>query len=817
MRRTEALPRLVTGLLVGLALAHLWPDPHGRGVALGAAGAALLLAAAAVRRHPIAPVVGGIGLSLLLWIAHGGLAPPPGEVAAVPRHRAILVGTIYGLVQRAADQTRFLVHSESIDGRPIHTAVRTTVYGDLQALPQPGDRVRIDAQVRPPRAYKNRGVFDYRRWLAREGVHWQAGLPAERIEILAAGERRSLLRPLQRFRDRRLADLRERFSPATAGLVAALSLGTRNDLAPDVRQTFIDSGTAHLLAISGLHVGLLAGYLFTLAHLAARRTLPLAALRDGRWWAHPQGIAATAALTAVVAYAALSGAHTATLRAAVMVAALLVAPLLGRRSRPFLTLCVAALVLLCLQPQTIGLASFQLSFAAVAGILLAADDRKQSARAQWEGGRLKHLALLTGRLARATAGAWLATTPLVWWHFGQIAPAGLLINLPAIPLLGLAVLPCALASLVVPASFPVAGPVVTAATELVARAMLRLVAIGSAWRLGHFRPPPPTIAAVIGFAIVAALLLWWVVRRPPASRIVPLAVMAAVAAIALLALHPGRRGAEVVVFDVGQGDSILIRTSAGHTILVDGGGTTWGRFDVGAEVMVPALRALEIDHLDVVAVSHPQADHLGGLAAVLERFPVGALWDAWAKPISPAHARLRRVAARRGVPVVHPLDGFEFLLDDARLRCLHPPSPPTAASDPNTHSMVLLVETAGRSLLLTGDIDRSTEADLVRRHGQDLACDLLKLPHHGSSTSSSTPFLRAACPSTVIISVGEMSPFGHPHPATLRRIARLLPDARVWRTDLDGQLRLRLGPKITVRSRPVPAWVRDWRLGGHAQ
>jgi competence protein ComEC len=816
-RQFDPLPRIVGGLLAGLVIAHLWADPHAVRLGLGAAGVMLIAIAVVVRRHAPATVMGGVGVALLLWVAHGGLAPAPAEVAAVPHHRASVVGTVQGMVGRNANQTRFLLGSESIDGHSIRTTVRTTVYGDLPEPPLPGDRIRIDANIHPPRAYKNPGVFDYRRWLAREGIHWQAGLSADRMQILGTGESHHTLRLLQRFRDRRLADLGKRFSPTTAALVAALTLGTRGDLPTAVHQTFIDSGTAHLLAISGLHVGLLATYLFSLVHLAARRTLPVAALRDGRVWAHPQGMAAAAALTGVFAYTLLSGAHTSTCRAAVMIAALLVAPLLGRRSRPGHALCLAALILLCLRPQAIGLASFQLSFAAVAGILLAAGSRDPASPAPWQRGHLRRLARWTERLVRATAGAWLATAPLVWWHFGQIAPAGLLVNLPAIPLLGLALLPCALLSLAVPATIPLVGPAVTAATETAAHCMLSVVEIGSAWRLGHLRLPPPTTSSLIGFGALLAVVLWWAVRRPRVARVLPLAVIVAVAAVALPALHPKSWAAEVVVLDVGQGDSILVRTGAGRTLLVDGGGSGWGRFDVGAEVVVPALSALRIERLDVVAVSHPQADHMGGLAAVLERFPVGALWDAWTAPVSPAHAHLHRVAARRGVPVVHPRDGFEYRLEDARLRCLNPPSAPRSGGDFNTQSLVLLVETAGRRLLLTGDIDSTTEVDLVRRHGRDLRCDLLKLPHHGSQTSSGSPFLRATHPAMVLISVGESSPFGHPHPAILRRLARVLPDARIWRTDLDGQLRVHLTTEVAVEPHPAPTWVRTWSLDKPAQ
>jgi len=816
--RPDPLLRVVAGLVAGLTLAHAWPDPHAVAPILAGGGAMLTILAIGLRRHRPAPVVGGAGLALLLWVVHGGLAPPPAEVAAIPHHRTLVIGTIHGLVEHSLgereERTRFLLQTEEIDGVPVHTRVRTTLYGALPAPVLPGDRLRVDALVRPPRAYKDPGAFDFRRWLAREGVHWQTGLPAERMVVVGHGSDYSPLRALQRLRDRRAAELRARFSPTTAALVTALTLGIRDGLTPAVRQTFIDSGTAHLLAISGLHVGLLATYLFALTHLAARRTLPLAALRDGRPWAHPQAIAAAVALTGVATYTLMSGAHTSTRRAAVMIVALLVAPLLGRRSRPGHALAMAALLLLCLRPEAVGLASFQLSFAAVAGILVALGRREGAAAAPWQRRVVQRGTAWATGLIRASVGAWLATAPFVWWHFGQVAPAGLVVNLPAIPLVGLALLPCCFLSLVIPHGVPVVGPLVTAATDGAARAMMALASLGAGWPAGHLRPPPPSlpllVAGAAATALVAAALYWR--RRHAPARLVAVAGVGLVAAVVVLAMHRPPTGAEVVVLDVGQGDSVLLRTAHGRTVLVDGGGTSLGDLDVGAAVVVPALRSLGVDHLDVVALTHPQADHMGGLFAVLESLPVGTLWDPWREPVSRAHGRLHRLAAARHIPIEHPVEGFEYELDGARLHCLHPLRPPLPDRDPNDGSLVLMVDLGERRLLLTGDIDRRIEQRLVARHGAALACDLLKLAHHGSRTSSSTPFLRATHPATVLISVGETSPFGHPHPTTLERIARLLPDTRTWRTDLDGQLRVALSPEIRVEPHPAPGWVRRWRL-----
>ena len=789
----DPLARLTLGMAAGLAIAHLWPDPHGR--PLPVAVALLLLATAWWwRRGRIGAMAAGGGAALLLWVVHGGLAPPPAQVAQIPHAKVRLTGTVAGLVRREATRQRFLLHAETIDGRPVAVAVGTAVYGPPQSWIEPGARIALIARIHPPRAYKNPTLFDYRRWQARQGIHWQTAASTGHVHLLSPAPRLHPGRLLQQFRDRRLAALRHRFPPPVAALLAALTLGDRSGLADGLRTTFTDAGLAHLLAISGLHVGLVAAYLFFLTHLAARYLLPLRALAEGRWWAHPQAIGAAWAVAGVLFYTALAGAQVSTVRAAIMVIALLLAPLLGRRSRPVRTVGIAALAILAVWPQAIGLASFQLSFAAVVAICLAARHR---GRTTGVAGRVR-LAL------RLTAAAWAATAPLAWFHFGRLAPAGLITSVVAIPWLAFVLLPAALLAVVIPASVPLIGPVVTWGATTAARPLLSGARWAAAWPFGHLalERPSPVWPALAALALFAA----W--RRRPA-----LVAVAALIAVAL-ALRPPPTGAELVALDVGQGDSLLVKSGDGHTLLVDGGGTSWGRFDLGREVVVPALAHLGIDHLDVVALTHPQADHMGGLYAVLATLPVGELWDPWRRPGSRRQAALWRLAARRGVRLRHPLAGFTARLGEATVRCLYPVTPPVAGTDPNRACQVMRVEVAGRRLLLTGDLERHGERVLVAAAPGALACDILKLGHHGSRTSSTTPFLRAARPRWVVISVGEASRFGHPHRSVLTRLHRLLPTVQLLRTDLDGQLRIHLEPghPIHVDRNPAPAWVVRWAI-----
>jgi len=787
----DPLARLTLGVVAGLAAAHLWPDPHGRPAPVALA-IVLLAGAWWWRRSRVTALAAGGGAALLLWVVHGGLAPPPAQVAQVPHARVRITGTVTGLVQRDAERRRLVLRTDTIGGNPLALDLRVTIYGEAPAGIEPGARIALIGRIHPPRAYKNPSLFDYRRWQARQGIHWQTAASTRHVRLLSPAPRLHPGRLLLQFRDRQLVNLRHRFPPAVATLLAAITLGDRSGLAEGLRDTFTDAGLAHLLAISGLHVGLVAAYIFFLVHLVARHILPLRALTEGRWWAHPQAIAAAGAVVGVLFYTALAGAQVSTVRAAIMVTALLLAPLLGRRSRPVRTVGIAALAILAVWPQAIGLASFQLSFAAVVAICLAA-------RAS---GRTTHIGARVRLAFRFTAAAWAATAPLAWLHFGRLAPAGLITSVVAIPWLALLLLPAALLAIALPTSVPIVGPAVTWLATVAAEALIFAAHWAAAWPFGHFalQPPSPVWPALIAFALFAA----W--RRRPAL------VAATAVVAAAIAMWPASSGAELVALDVGQGDSILVVSDDGHTLLVDGGGTTWGRFDLGREVVVPALARLGVDHLDAIALTHPQADHMGGLYAVLATLPVGELWDPWRRPANRRQAALWRLAARRGVRLRHPTAGFTAHLGDATVRCLYPVTPPTCTTSPNRACQVVRVTVGGRRLLLTGDLERRGEAALVAAAPGALACDLLKLGHHGSRTSSTASFLRAARPRWVVISVGEASRFGHPHPSVLGRLHRLLPANRLLRTDLDGQLRVHLttGHPVRIDRYPAPGWVVRW-------
>jgi competence protein ComEC len=256
----------------------------------------------------------------------------------------------------------------------------------------------------------------------------------------------------------------------------------------------------------------------------------------------------------------------------------------------------------------------------------------------------------------------------------------------------------------------------------------------------------------------------------------------------------------VTVLDVGQGDSIFLAFPDGRTMLVDGGGLPGSAYvrsrrpgiDVGEDVVSPFLWSRGLKRLDVVALTHAHQDHLGGLAAVLRNFRVGELWVGRQVPGNRGYAGLLAEAEARGVPVLHRLRGDSFDWGGVRMRVLWPASAEPDNTDENDDSLVLRLETESGSFLLTGDIERGVENALLA-YGDELAADFLKLPHHGSNTSSTDAFLDSVQPLFAAISVGENNPFGHPNAAALGRIK--LRGARAYSTDRDGAITVLSGAK----------------------
>lgn len=549
-----------------------------------------------------------------------------------------------------------------------------------------------------------------------------------------------------------------------APVVRALLIADTKQLPPEVRDRYARAGLVHILSISGMHVAIIAG--------AVLLALQLARVRRGlaRWLA--------AIITAL--YVAAIGAPPPALRSGSMLAAQTVGWALQRPVSPWATLSLGALVPLLVDPHTVLDIGYQLSVAGFAAVTAAGIWARRALPTDLRGWRRT----LATDLCISTVASF-ASAPLVAWHFSRVSLIAPLSNLVASPLVGVMqpalFLALALAPLGAPARITADGAAV------LVRAVDAVAGVASRVPGAAVVVAPSLAAAICGTFAAVCFLAAAAARRGRARW-----AIAAVAAVALVAWQPflprGASGMEIHMIDVGQGDAIAIRTPHGHWIVVDaGGGRVSG--DIGRRVVVPYLRRRGGD-VPLFVMTHPHDDHVGGAAALIGLLHPGDVLDGAFAGTSPSY-REALVAARDGAASwhrVHPGDSID--VDGVAATFLAPDSAWTASlNDPNLASVVVRVRFGHVRALLTGDAEAPEEQWLLAHERDALEADILKVAHHGSSTSSTAPFLDAVRPQVALVSVGAGNRYHHPSPAVIG--ALLARGIATLRTDRDGGIVVR--------------------------
>jgi competence protein ComEC len=560
-------------------------------------------------------------------------------------------------------------------------------------------------------------------------------------------------------------------------MARALVLG-ENDLSEADDEAFKRSGLAHLLAVSGTHL------VFAVLSLvqALRFLLVRCEVLAARW--DVGRIAAAVGIVLALLYADFSGGTGSAWRAAWMLAAAFSARAIGRRPhgvRAFaLSLWVGAIV----DPLALWDLSFLLSAAATSGLLWA-----QRWAPRLRAIRFAPARYLAGSVA-ATTAAMVPCSPLLALMSPELTLASVAANVVAAPIGEMAALPLCLAHSVVGfwASLEAGMAVVGSGALLVVRAVAHFSAAAT-WSALPVPAPTPWHWAVLAVGIAAALVR----ARGTRANVWLLALAIALVGIEAGAWRSGEpRGVlRVTLTDVGQGDALLVDLPDGTLMLIDGGGFVGSPVDPGVTLRA-VLRARRRSRVDIAVLSHPHPDHFLGLSTVLEHVEVGELWDSGQGEREGAHPVYRDMLQslrRRGVPIRRPAELCEAPRSHggARLELLGPCPEIVPGRPANDNSMVLRISFGRHVALLTGDAEREQESELVERYGeQGLRADLLKVGHHGSRTSSTTPFLRAVRPSVAIISCGVRNRFGHPHPQAMQRLQAV--GATVLRADNLGSI-----------------------------
>jgi competence protein ComEC len=736
-------------------------------------------------------------------------------------------------IKQTVDLETEEVQIEGNQSELVHSGVRLSIYNlrpteaaseeisetraTIAAMPllHYGDRIRFPAKLKLPRNFRNPGAFDYQGYLADHGIAALGSTKIENVERLPgfAGSHLALWR--SRLHRAVVAKVHELWPPREAALIDAMVIGEESFIDRDTRADFQRSGTYHVLVVSGMNVTILAFVTFW--------TLRRLRLGD---------IPATLLTVAFcVAYALVTEVGAPVWRATLMCAIYLCTRLLYRDRAMVNAVGAAALGLLVFDPRQLFTASFQMTFVCVLivaaigiPILQRTSQLQKQALAHWDSNdyaallpprvaqlrvdlqfiaaRVAHFVgeKWSARLVRVTARFCLAAWELIFisfvmqmglalpmaYYFHRATSIGLPSNLIVVPLTQL-MMPAAAAALILGFISPWLAKVPVLLTTFALHGITGAVRGLGSLRVADLRVPVPSVF-VIALAAAALVLAMYSARRRAAFAAFGLAaILAASLTLAFVPaaprVHPGIL--EVTSIDVGEGDSILLITPQGRTLLVDAGGPIGpggSQLDFGEDVVSPYLWTRGISRLDAVAITHGHSDHIGGMIAVLKNFKPKELWVGLLPP-SQALENVITTAQTLGIKVVRRWEGDVFDLGGASVEVLFPPRDSPVGSRPqNNDSMVLRVSYADSSVLLEGDAEKQVERRVAALHHP--SANLIKVGHHGSNNATTPELVASAKPQFAIISVGSGNSFGLPRTEVLGRLANA--GARVYRTDLDG-------------------------------
>jgi len=596
---------------------------------------------------------------------------------------------------------------------------------------QAGERWRLTVRLKPPAGFMNPGGFDYEGWLFQHRIR-ATGYVRQKAEQSYLGLDTGPASRLNRLRQS-LGHKLETLGDATPtrALLLALTVGERGGVSPKQWDVLRATGTNHLLAISGLHIGLVAALAFWLGRLLW--SLSTRAML----WMPAQMAGAVTAILAAFAYAGLAGFSIPTQRAAIMILAVMLAWLARRRIRPGDSLALALLAVLLWDPLAVLAPGFWLSFTAVGLLFYTLAAPRKGLWARW---------------GRAQWVVFIGLTPLLLFWFQQVSLLAPLVNLLAIPWVGFVVIPLLfLALLVLPLSVVLAQLLLHLCQQALAVMWWGLEQAASLHQLQWFQASPP------GWAVLLAALgaMWFLLPRGVPARWLGLLWL-----LPALTAQPARLpegSARFTLLDVGQGLSAVVQTRD-RVLVFDTGPRFSRRFDTGEAVVLPYLRQMGIHRIDRLIISHSDNDHIGGSASILAAMPVTEIFSSVPQLLVGA----RPCAA-----------GQSWQWNGVSFHMLHPPPGygEHRHSD-NNRSCVLKVSTAGGSLLLTGDIESPAERYLVMHEAKDLHADMLVAPHHGSRSSSSADFIDAVAPDYILFPVGYLNRFHFPNHDVEARYAR---------------------------------------------
>ncbi len=830
------LVALTVSYTAGIVLGWFWLDSHTVVIWLG--GFMLTVAVGAVFwRQILSPFV-----VILLLIASGAgavsffasLGSSSGNGLTYSGYPLFVEGTVVEEPLRLEDNISYHLRAQTVENQwgrfPVSGKLLVKVYGEDQEPYWFGEKLRLRGVIDEPRRRRNPGGFDYQFYLRTQGIGGIMHVRPYQVVSLGPGEVSPLTDFVLKLRAQLVEGIKFGLPSPCAELLSAILFGQRHLLPEAVQENFKNSGVAHLLAVSGLHVGLVAAlFLGFCRRLRIKGPLPPAI-----------------AVLIIFGYAYLTGMRPPALRAAVMFSMASGALLLDRENDLPTAISIAALMTLLLNPLQLFTAGFQLSYTATLAIIYATPPIIDL---------FKHFKIpfFIRSLAAVTLAAQLGVLPICALHFQHVPLGVLWFNLLLLP-----VMPMVVGLGLVAAFLQLASPVL--AQPLFSGVLLLLKYIlmvtGLSRFIGFYIPlytpsilmwacyyvflslilikyyrlregrlklriaqnmvsPAPSVRAShvvdetsgmsgtsgaprpVGLRGKAGLfsgitLFRWM--RPFHLLVTVLALAVALMWGSVLLPAAGQQKVTITFIDVGQGASALVESGRGR-ILIDCGGEVRFTGDpgepgdpgkTGEQVLLPFLRYRGVRSLDLVIITHPHEDHFGGLRPLLKSIPVKSIWISPHPGNSPYYEEALEEAFSRGIPVRKVQVGGRWTGFGLTLEVLGPPQRlyDATGSEENNNSIVLRLLHPGARFLFCGDIEQAAVQDLLRRQSTKLEAEVLLLPHHGGPLPDLPRLIKAAHPHIAVIQVGDGNPFGHPHPTTLEALHRA--DVPTFRNDLHG-------------------------------
>ena len=633
-----------------------------------------------------------------------------------------------------------------------------------------GDRIAVTGRLRLPRDRRNPGEFDYRKYLRAQNIHalLYCQKPAE-IQIFENNQRnwlcQSIVYPTRRFL---VQVIEQTLNGEAAALLKGLLVGARGEIAPEVREAFAKTGVIHVLAISGLHVGFIV--------VISMSVLGLVRFR------YKNRVLGT--LVVLLWFVLLTEMRPPVLRASIMAAILMLGTALQRRSDVYNSLAVAALIVLIINPHELFQQGFQLSFCAVLSIAYLYNKLRALFLPKIVGLTEKNkrtaIAILT--LFFVSLAAQLGTLPLTAYYFGRIPLISLFANLIVVPAVGCSVAAGYLTALL-HVLFPPLSSLYADANWLMLNVTIEVVEWASTLPLAYLKCRQLSVFHIVVFYVMLFFLVN--IKNKLYRRRGLIFFLVIVNVVVWGKIFRSPNALEVLIFDVGQGDAILVKFPNKKTMLVDTGPAGF-KYNAGKWVIVPYLQREGIDKIDAMIISHPHQDHYGGAAHILRNVGVRSIYESGANITSRPFLMYKHVVDSLGIsPHVlrrgNTIDGF----DPAQIFVLHPSDKfITQEGRPaygiNNTSVVVKIVFGETSLLLTGDAEREAESAMLH-YSPIMQSEILKVGHHGSSTANTKVFLDAVKPEIAVISVGEKNRFNLPSPSVLQEFSKR--SINLFRTD----------------------------------